>query len=62
VCLLPLHAAPSSKLIPDGVEVVTLSYHMEGRIRIHMAQLIDGVCLPTMLENSVQGPQFILQD
>jgi hypothetical protein len=62
VCLLPLQATPSSKLIPDGPGVGTLSYHMQGCFWIHMAQLTDGVSLPTMFENFVRGPQFILQD
>jgi hypothetical protein len=29
VCWLALHTAPSSELIPDGVRVCTVSYHME---------------------------------
>jgi hypothetical protein len=52
VCWLPLHAAPCSELIPDDARVGTLSYHMEGCFRMHMAQLTDGPPFLSGVENS----------
>jgi hypothetical protein len=52
VCWLPLHAAPCSELIPDDARVGTLSCHMEGRFRMHMAQLTDGPPFLSGVENS----------